>query len=149
MIDMTTVIAKMFMLFAIMITGFITSRLGVIDETANKKFSTLVVNITAPALILASASDDKLSGSRTDALFVLLIACCMYLFLYIVSFSVKYIFRLKQFLETTHSWEYLLSMQYLTMFFMQHYLIFQIICSYILLAVICYHQMVKKSQNLH
>lgn len=49
MIDMTTVIAKMFMLFAIMITGFITSRLGVIDETANKKFSTLVVNITAPA----------------------------------------------------------------------------------------------------
>ena len=96
MIDMTTVIAKMFMLFAIMITGFITSRLGVIDETANKKFSTLVVNITAPALILASASDDKLSGSRTDALFVLLIACCMYLFLYIVSFSVKYIFRLKQ-----------------------------------------------------
>ena len=75
MIDMTTVIAKMFMLFAIMITGFITSRLGVIDETANKKFSTLVVNITAPALILASASDDKLSGSRTDALFVLLIAC--------------------------------------------------------------------------
>ena len=34
MIDMTTVIAKMFMLFAIMITGFITSRLGVIDETA-------------------------------------------------------------------------------------------------------------------
>ena len=77
--DMTTDIAKMNMLFTILITEYITSRLRHIDETANKKFSTLVVNITAPALILASASDDKLSGSRTDALFVLLIACCMYL----------------------------------------------------------------------
>ncbi len=95
MIDMTVVIEKMFMLFAIMIAGFAASRLGIIDETANKKFSTLVVNITAPALILASASDEKLSGSKTDALFVLLIACCMYLFLIILSLFVKYIFRLK------------------------------------------------------
>lgn len=95
MIDMTIVIEKMFMLFAIMIAGFIASRIGVIDETANKKFSTLVVNITAPALILASASDDKLSGSKSDALFVLLIAVCMYLILYIMSFFVKYIFRCK------------------------------------------------------
>lgn len=95
MIDMTIVIEKMFMLFAIMIAGFISSRIGIIDETANKKFSTFVVNITAPALILASASDDKLSGSKSDALFVLLIACFMYLVLYILSFLVKYIFRLK------------------------------------------------------
>ena len=74
MIDMTTVIAKMFMLFAIMITGFITSRLGVIDETANKKFSTLVVNITISALILVLYSDYRLSGSSTNALFVLIMA---------------------------------------------------------------------------
>lgn len=96
MIDMTVVIGKMFMLFAIMIAGFIASRIGVIDETANKKFSTLVVNITAPALILASANDDRLSGSKSDALFVLLIASCMYLILFILSLFVKYIFRLKQ-----------------------------------------------------
>lgn len=96
MIDMTIVIEKMFMLFVIMVAGFVASRLGVIDETANKKFSSLVVNITAPALILASASDDKLSGSKSKALFVLLIAVCMYLILYLLSFLIKYIFRLKQ-----------------------------------------------------
>lgn len=95
MIDMTVVIEKMFMLFVIMIAGFIASRLGVIDETANKRFSSLVVNITAPALILASSSDSKLSGSKYDALFVLFIALCMYLILYLLSFATKYIFRLK------------------------------------------------------
>lgn len=96
MINMTVVIEKMFMLFAIMITGFIAGRIGVIDELGNKRFSALVVNITAPALILASSSDEKLSGSRSDALFVLLIAAGMYLFLIALSFFVRYIFHLKK-----------------------------------------------------
>lgn len=96
MINMTVVIEKMFMLFAIMITGFIAGRLGVIDDLGNKRFSALVVNITAPALILASSSDEKLSGAKTDALFVLLIAVFMYVFLIALSFFVRYIFRLKK-----------------------------------------------------
>lgn len=96
MINMTVVIEKMFMLFAIMITGFIAGRAGVIDELGNKRFSALVVNITAPALILASSSDEKLSGAKTDALFVLFIAVFMYLFLIGLSFFVRYIFRLKK-----------------------------------------------------
>lgn len=95
MIDMTMVIEKMFLLFAIMMTGFVAGRMGVIDPVANKKLSTLVVNITAPAMILASSSDEKLSGSTSDALFVLLIACGMYLVLYLLSFGVRYLFRLK------------------------------------------------------
>lgn len=94
MIDMTKVIMKMCTLFVIMMTGYIGNKLGVLDDTGNKKYSSLVVNITAPALILASASDSNLTGSKSDALFVLLIACGMYAFLILVSLLDRWLFRL-------------------------------------------------------
>lgn len=94
MIDMTKVIMKMCMLFVIMMTGYIGNKLGVLDDDGNKKYSSLVVNITAPALILASASDSNLAGSKTDALSVLFVACAMYAFLIIASLADRFIFRL-------------------------------------------------------
>lgn len=94
MIDMTKVIMKMCTLFVIMMTGYIGNKLGVLDDTGNKKYSSLVVNITAPALILASASDSNLTGSKSDALFVLLIACGMYAFLILASLLDRWLFRL-------------------------------------------------------
>lgn len=94
MIDMTKVITKMCMLFVIMITGYIGNKLGVLDDTGNKKYSSLVVNITAPALILASASDTNLAGSKSDALFVLAVAAGMYGFLIVASFFVRFFLRI-------------------------------------------------------
>lgn len=94
MIDMTKVITKMCMLFVIMMTGYIGNKLGVLDDEGNKKYSSLVVNITAPALILASASDSNLAGSRSEALFVLLIAAGMYGFLIVASLLVRFLFRI-------------------------------------------------------
>lgn len=94
MIDMTKVITKMCMLFVIMMTGYIGNKLGVLDDEGNKKYSSLVVNITAPALILASASDSNLAGSRSEALFVLLVAVGMYGFLIVASFFVRFFLRI-------------------------------------------------------
>ena len=94
MIDMTNVIVKMAMLFVIMMTGYIGNKLGVLDDEGNRKYSSLVVNITAPALILASASDSKLGGSKTDALFVLAVAVGMYLFLIAASMFVRFFLRI-------------------------------------------------------
>lgn len=93
---MTKVITKMCMLFVIMMTGYLGNKLGVLDDTGNKKYSSLVVNITAPALILASASDSSLTGSKSDALFVLLTACGMYAFLILASMLNRFLFRLKK-----------------------------------------------------
>lgn len=94
MIDMTNVITKMCMLFVIMMTGYLGNKWKVLDEEGNKKYSSLVVNITAPALILASASDKNLAGSKSDALFVLAIAVGMYAFLIAASFFVRHFFRI-------------------------------------------------------
>lgn len=94
MIDMTKVITKMCMLFVIMMTGYIANKLGVLDDNGNKKYSSLVVNITAPALILASASDSNLSGSKSEAVFVLAVATGMYAFLILASLLVRFLFRI-------------------------------------------------------
>lgn len=94
MIDMTKVITKMCMLFVIMMTGYIGNKLGVLDDAGNKKYSSLVVNITAPALILASASDSSLAGSKSEALFVLAVAVGMYVFLITASLFVRFLLRI-------------------------------------------------------
>lgn len=92
--DITVIGAKMLMLFAIMVIGFIANKVGIIDEQANKKFSSLVVNITAPAMILASSDGASSLGSKQDALIVLLVAVSMYIFLAIMSLTVRYLFRI-------------------------------------------------------
>ncbi len=91
--DIGNVIEKMIMLFCIMLIGFVGNKAGVLDGGGNKKFSALVVNITAPALILASSADENLSGSKSSALFMLLAAFCVYLFLLLLSFLAGAIFR--------------------------------------------------------
>lgn len=96
MIDMSNIIQRMCMLFIIMMTGYIGNKCKVLDDEGNKKFSSLVVNITAPALILASSSDKNLAGSKADALFVLAVAAGMYIFLILVSFGVRFIFKIEK-----------------------------------------------------
>lgn len=91
--DIGNVIEKMIMLFCIMLIGFVGNKAGVLDATGNKKFSALVVNITAPALILASSADENLSGSKSSAVFMLLAAFGVYLFLLLLSFLAGYVLR--------------------------------------------------------
>lgn len=91
--DMANVIEKMVMLFFIMLAGFVGNKLGVLDADGNKKFSALVVNITAPALILASSADENLTGAKSTAIFVLLVSFGIYLFLGLISCFTGFLFR--------------------------------------------------------
>lgn len=91
--DIGNVIEKMIMLFCIMLIGFVGNKAGILDGAGNKKFSALVVNITAPALILASSADENLSGSKNSALLMLAAAFGVYVFLLLISFLIGAIFR--------------------------------------------------------
>ncbi len=91
--DIANVIEKMVMLFFIMLAGFVGNKAGVIDGESNKRFSALVVNITAPALILASSADENLSGSKSAAVLVLALSFGIYLFLILFSYITGYLFR--------------------------------------------------------
>ena len=42
------------MLFILLVVGFVANKLGIIDETASKRFSKLIVTICQPALIISS-----------------------------------------------------------------------------------------------
>lgn len=91
--DIANVIEKMVMLFFIMLAGFVGNKLGVLDAEGNKKFSALVVNITAPALILASSADENLTGEKSTAVFVLVVSFGIYLFLGLFSYIIGYFYR--------------------------------------------------------
>lgn len=91
--DIANVIEKMLMLFFIMLAGFVGNRLGVLDSEGNKKFSALVVNITAPALILASSADENLTGAKGTAVFVLVVSFGIYLFLALFSYITGFLYR--------------------------------------------------------
>ncbi len=91
--DIGNIIEKMLMLFAIMLIGFLGNKAGVLDSEGNKKFSALVVNITAPALILASSADENLVGSKSSAWLMLLAAFGVYLFLIGISFFAGWLLK--------------------------------------------------------
>ena len=54
----------MMTLFAIVIVGYVTGRLGYMGDEFDKKLSSLVINFTCPALILASAMTGELPDRR-------------------------------------------------------------------------------------
>ena len=55
--NIQVVINKMIILFLVIIIGYIANKVGILDKSQNQKLSSLILNITSPALILASVSD--------------------------------------------------------------------------------------------
>ena len=54
----------MFTLFAIVVVGYVAGKLGYMGGTFDKRLSKLVIDITCPALILASAMGGELPDRR-------------------------------------------------------------------------------------
>ena len=54
----------MLTLFAIVVVGYVAGRLGYMGGEFDKRLSSLVINITCPALILSSAMSGELPDSR-------------------------------------------------------------------------------------
>ncbi len=50
------IINQMIILFLVMIVGYIANKSGILDKDQNQKLSSLVLNVTSPALILSSVS---------------------------------------------------------------------------------------------
>lgn len=69
--DIQVVINTMIELFLILILGYGIAKLGMIDEVTNKKISALVVNVSMPALIIASVSENIGNGSVKEVILYL------------------------------------------------------------------------------
>ncbi len=70
--DLQVVINTMIVLFLVLILGYGIAKSGMIDPKTNKKLSALVVNVSMPALIIASVADNVGNGTLQEVLMYLL-----------------------------------------------------------------------------
>lgn len=66
--DITVVINTMIELFLLLLLGYGIAKFGMIDGEMNRKLSALVVNVSMPALIIASVADNIGKGTLKEVL---------------------------------------------------------------------------------
>lgn len=74
------IINQMIILFLVMIVGYIANKTKILDENMNQKMSSLVLNVTSPALILSSVSE-KSSGNLNTVVQIFFISIAIYMVL--------------------------------------------------------------------
>ena len=91
--DMTQIIKQMTVLFLIMGTGYLCGKKGLMDEDLSKKLSSLVLNVTMPAMILASVAGGSAGYSKSAAGQVLLAGAVCYAVIVPLAFAVVRLLR--------------------------------------------------------
>lgn len=91
--DVTVVFRMMIKLFLIMALGFAMNKTGVLDAHSNRKLSSMLLNITAPFLIICAVSSSS-GQNRGSVLFILAAGFLMYALLAAFAFLAVKVFRL-------------------------------------------------------
>ncbi|MNB69039.1 Membrane transport protein [compost metagenome] len=91
------IVTQMIILFGLILVGFIAHKTGIMDAESNKKISKLLVNVTIPALIIASATGHEMED-KSKVFLVLAAAAAMFVVTPLISICI--VRRLK--LETTY-----------------------------------------------
>lgn len=76
--EIGVIINQMLVLFVIMIIGYIANKKNILDEDTNKKISSLLLNITSPALILSSVVNQSEKGDPNLVLSVVGLSIILY-----------------------------------------------------------------------
>lgn len=85
--DIMVVINQMVQLFIVIALGYILNRIGIFDQTLNKKLTTLLLSVTTPALILNSVLANENNASINEIVMVCLVALAVFAILPVVSFG--------------------------------------------------------------
>ena len=79
-----TIVVTMVKLLFTMAAGFYLNKKNILDQETSKKLSTMVVNFTAPLLIISSAS--QMAGDSQGVIILMLISgLCLYFLFPLVS----------------------------------------------------------------
>lgn len=76
--DMSSIINQMITLFLMMGVGYLCGKKDIIDPIFSKKMSNLIINVTTPAMIMASVST-KVSFPKASAIQVLLVSTVLFI----------------------------------------------------------------------
>lgn len=92
--DINIVINQMLQLFIILGLGYFLNKIKIFDDTLNQKLNKLLLNVTTPALVLASVSSIKQSNNTKEALFVFLVAIIIFTLLPMLSYMLVRVIRI-------------------------------------------------------
>lgn len=79
--NINVIINQMLVLFMVMIIGYIANKKNILDIDMDKKLSSLILNITAPALILSSVVNRSQDGDPRLVLHVFILSIILYVIL--------------------------------------------------------------------
>lgn len=92
--DIMVIINQMVQLFIVIALGYLLNRIGMFDSLLNKKLTTLLLNVTTPALILSSVMGDIADLSFSEVGFVIFISVVIYIALPIIAFILVKLMRI-------------------------------------------------------
>lgn len=90
--DIQVVFNQMIQLFLILGLGYFLYKVKILDKEVNKKINTLILNVTTPALILSSVSNQS-HNDMSIMLTVLIVAIVVYIVMPIISYPIAKILR--------------------------------------------------------
>lgn len=93
--EISVVVNQMLQLFMVMGLGYFLMKINILDVAFNRKLNSLLLNVTTPALILASVLTQDNTQSLSDILVVFLIAVITYMVLPLLGILIVKLLRIK------------------------------------------------------
>ncbi|MCT4544260.1 MAG: AEC family transporter [Vallitalea sp.] len=93
--DFNTIISQILVLFIVLFLGCFVRKRNIIDEHASKKISSLVVNVTAPFLIISSMMKKTELGGK-DIFQILSVSIVMYICLFFLTFIIPKLIKVEK-----------------------------------------------------
>lgn len=87
---------QMIVLSIVMVIGYVANKKDILNEMVNKKISSLILNITSPALILSSVLNQDKKGDSTVLLLVVFLGICLYIILPFIGIFIGKILKVKK-----------------------------------------------------
>ena len=84
--DINVVINQMVQLFMILGLGYFLNKINLFDVNLNQKLNKLLLNVTTPAMVMASVSSIKLSTNNEEVIFVFFVAIVIFALLPLISY---------------------------------------------------------------
>ncbi|MDO5516911.1 MAG: AEC family transporter [Clostridium sp.] len=94
--SVSVVFNQMMIIFLLMMTGVLLYKKSIITDESSKLLSNLIVTAFNPAMIISGALDRNGTGGMREILFVMMIACLMFVTLIILGHVIPVILRVPQ-----------------------------------------------------
>lgn len=91
--DIMVVINQMAMLFLIMIIGYLGAKIGLVDKSAQKNISNLIINITMPMLMISSVAGADRSQAGQTVTVTFIIAALSFLAMPVIGYLIARLLR--------------------------------------------------------